>query len=72
MRVVSALLATCILLAACGQRGDLYFPEQEREAVTTPASSAAPAQSETEEQRRLRNSGTPPANTPPAPAAGAN
>jgi predicted small lipoprotein YifL len=52
------LLIAIALLAACGQRGDLYMPATERQAVvTTPAESASPAAPDDDEP------GTPP-NTP--------
>lgn len=51
-------LLACLLLAACGQRGALYFPEEAR-ATTVPVTPAAtPAATgdaaETEEQQRQR------------------
>ncbi|MDQ2640571.1 MAG: lipoprotein [Pseudomonadota bacterium] len=54
--------ALCIvgmmLLAGCGQRGDLYFPEAEREAVITvpaqlPAAPQSTAEDETDETATL-------------------
>jgi predicted small lipoprotein YifL len=58
LRITLSLLS-CALLGACGQRGALYLPEQDRNVVVTPA--PAPADTaptpETEEQRR--NSTTP-------------
>lgn len=40
----SLLLPFAVLLAACGQRGDLYLPTAEREAVlTVPADATLPA-----------------------------
>lgn len=39
------LLPVLVLLSACGQRGDLYFPAEERDAVlTVPAQPQSPAQ----------------------------
>src|SRR5690606_23846759 len=72
MRKGLALLTACVLLAACGQRGALYLPEQDRNVVVTPAqppaTASAPASAtspadastpnDTEEQRR---NGTTPA-----------
>jgi predicted small lipoprotein YifL len=44
LRAAAPLVATA-LLAACGQRGDLYFPDEEREPVATlPASVLDPSQ----------------------------
>jgi len=61
------LLLFTVLLSACGQRGDLYFPEQEREAiVTVPAQTPPPAPEEEEEAPA-----TPPQNAIPNPVPGA-
>jgi predicted small lipoprotein YifL len=69
-RVIAPL--ACLLLAACGQKGNLYLPE-DREAVAVPAQpaaspvpAAAPAGAsteETEEQRRQRQQAAPANNT---------
>lgn len=49
MRRVSCV-AALVLLASCGQRGDLYFPEAGREAViTVPAQLPEALQSVTED-----------------------
>lgn len=62
---IAMAFGTCALLAACGQRGALYLPEESRNVVVTPAQSPIPAASPapetpdaTEEQRR---NSTPPA-----------
>lgn len=58
MRASLSLLTLCALLAACGQRGDLYIPEPTREAVTAPATGAstdADSDAEAEERRRQQN-----------------
>ncbi len=71
LRVIAPL--ACLLLAACGQKGNLYLPE-EREAVAVPVQPAAspipaatPADDantdETEEQRRQRQQAAPASNT---------
>jgi len=41
MRAV--LAALLVMLAACGQKGQLYLPDQAREVVTRPAQTPAPA-----------------------------
>ncbi len=62
MRREALCMAAMMLLAGCGQRGDLYFPEAEREAViTVPAQRPASGQSASEEE-------TDEATTPAAPA----
>ncbi|WP_256490764.1 LPS translocon maturation chaperone LptM [Sphaerotilus microaerophilus] len=38
---ITASLITCLLLAACGQKGSLYLPVAAPPAVTTPAASAS-------------------------------
>lgn len=64
MRAFTALpLPVLLLLAACGQKGELYIPSPEREAVATvPADATLPATVPTEddEERQLVQ--------PPAPA----
>lgn len=56
------MAALMLLLGGCGQRGDLYFPEAEREAViTVPAQLPAALQPASEEE-------TDEAATLPAPA----
>ena len=44
-RLVRAVLAALLLgsLAACGQKGPLYLPDQAREVVTRPVQTPAPA-----------------------------
>ena len=39
----AVLLVVVLLLAACGQKGPLYLPDQKPAVVTTPAQPAAPA-----------------------------
>ena len=63
-RICLAFVTACALLTACGQRGALYLPDENRNVVVTPAQSpaSAPAASPaatpeatpdpTEEQRR--------------------
>jgi predicted small lipoprotein YifL len=53
-----ALLA-CLLLAACGQKGALYLPDESRTTITPASPAASPAAApaagaETEEQQRQR------------------
>lgn len=44
LRNFTALLMPTLLLAACGQKGELYVPSPEREAVATiPADATLPA-----------------------------
>ena len=43
MRNATLALLAAALLCACGQKGNLYFPDEEGEAVSTPAPDAAPA-----------------------------
>ena len=45
MRRIATLLLTALLLSACGQKGNLYLPDQQRNVVLTPGptASAAPA-----------------------------
>ncbi len=62
-RIAPVLLTTC-LLCACGQKGNLYLPDSEREAV--PASSPLPAASPAP-----GSSAVPMASPLPAAAAGA-
>lgn len=50
-RAAPCMAALMTLLAGCGQRGDLYFPEAEREAViTVPAQLPAAGQSASEDE----------------------
>jgi predicted small lipoprotein YifL len=72
-RVIAPL--ACLLLAACGQKGNLYLPEDRESTVVpvqpamapAPAASPAPAATpaagvtteETEEQRRQRQQAAP-------------
>jgi predicted small lipoprotein YifL len=58
LRLRVALLALVGLLTACGQRGALYLPDEERPVVVTPAQPAQTPET-TEEQRR--NNANPPA-----------
>ncbi len=71
LRVIAPL--ACLLLAACGQKGNLYLPE-DSEAVVAPvqqpvaspvpaATPAGDATQETEEQRRQRQQPAPAGNT---------
>ena len=62
-----APLLFVLLLAACGQRGDLYFPEQEREAIVTVPAQAPPPAPEEEDDTPT----TPPQNAIPNPVPGA-
>ena len=61
VRIIVSAIGCCAMLAACGQRGALYLPEESRNVVVTPAqpaASEAPAADSTEEQRR-KNAATP-------------
>jgi predicted small lipoprotein YifL len=58
-RLHISLLALSSLLTACGQRGALFLPEEDRAVVVTPVQPEATPEA-TEEQRR--NTVTPPAN----------
>lgn len=49
MRRGVLMLALGVVLSACGQRGDLYFPSEERAAVVTVPAPQAPAQPATSE-----------------------
>jgi predicted small lipoprotein YifL len=42
----------CALLGACGQRGALYLPEEDRNVVVTPAQPTATPEDPEEQQRR--------------------
>jgi len=59
MKRTTALLA-CLLLAACGQKGALYLPDESRGTVvpvvptTGPAATPAPDADPTDEQQRQR------------------
>jgi predicted small lipoprotein YifL len=62
----SLLLPLALLLAACGQKGELYIPSPEREAVATvPADATLPttAPTEDDEERELVQPPAP-GNTP--------
>lgn len=68
-RAAVLLLPVATLLAACGQRGDLYLPETEREAVVTvPAGVLAPAATVTDEDEADSAAGPPAAGNSPNPA----
>ena len=56
LRIAAALL-TASLLGGCGQRGDLYLPDEPSETVLVPATSspqpqASPEDAETEARRQ--------------------
>lgn len=53
-RRLSAVAATALLLASCGQRGALYIPEPRGEPVAQPAASPVPAPTEDEQERARR------------------
>jgi predicted small lipoprotein YifL len=66
-----AIPLACLLLAACGQRGGLYMPDDARPTVVpvTPATAqpAAPAAEDattTDEQRRRQQQAAPANNAP--------
>lgn len=70
MKCTTALLA-CLLLAACGQKGALYLPDESRSTVvpvspaTGPAATPAPDADPTDEQQRQRQQQqAAPANNP--------
>jgi predicted small lipoprotein YifL len=41
VRIIVSTFGCCAMLAACGQRGALYLPEEGRNVVVTPAQPAA-------------------------------
>jgi predicted small lipoprotein YifL len=62
MRNAFAILLAGALLAACGQRGALYLPDEQREQVgtTTPAATSSPtpeADADEREANARRNRG---------------
>ncbi|HUG73088.1 MAG TPA: lipoprotein [Steroidobacteraceae bacterium] len=68
-RVALLLLPLGVLLVACGQRGDLYLPQAEREAVVTlPAGVLAPPATGTEEDEADSAAGPPATGNSPNPA----
>jgi predicted small lipoprotein YifL len=61
-RILLALLTTC-LLCACGQKGALYIPGEEREVVTPATPETAATTPLTDEERARQNAArTTPAN----------
>lgn len=50
MKLRTTLFVACLLLAACGQRGDLYLPEKST-AVVVPATGTAADEDEDAEDR---------------------
>jgi len=50
----AAVVLACLLLAACGQKGGLYMPDEARPVVVpaTPAASATPADAESDDAQR--------------------
>jgi predicted small lipoprotein YifL len=60
-RLALALLTTC-LLVACGQKGALYLPGEEREAVAPTSTDSATATPLTDEEREREAARTNPAN----------
>ncbi|MFO7324413.1 MAG: lipoprotein [Pseudomonadota bacterium] len=72
MNRIPMLLAAVLLASACGQKGDLYLPEDEREVISrvpvgtslaTPGGAATPAGAE--EENDDDGTATPPAADPP-------
>jgi predicted small lipoprotein YifL len=55
MRRIAIALLTSSLLCACGQKGNLYLPDAQGEAVSAPASSPAPAATTDDEQAARSN-----------------
>lgn len=58
MRKITTLLPAALLLAACGQKGELYVPSPEREAIATVPADAtlpvAPAEEDGDDQAQPR------------------
>jgi predicted small lipoprotein YifL len=57
----AAVPIACLLLAACGQRGGLYIPEESRPTAVpaTPAATTGDEADTTEEQRRRQQQAAP-------------
>jgi predicted small lipoprotein YifL len=58
----AAALLACLLLAACGQKGDLYMPDEATPVAipataTTPASASADDKEQDEAQRQRQQQG---------------
>jgi predicted small lipoprotein YifL len=60
-----ALLAGA--LAACGQKGDLYLPDEPRDLVTRPAAPTTPASESTEAPNSPQTVDSPPGAPSPTP-----
>jgi predicted small lipoprotein YifL len=62
----ASLLAVLLLATACGQRGDLYLPERDREVVASvpTGAAAAPAASDEDDNEDVQNPAAPPATDP--------
>jgi predicted small lipoprotein YifL len=68
-RALLLLFPLAALLAACGQRGDLYLPQAEREAVVTvPAGTAVPPATVTDDDEGDSAAGPPAGGNSPNPA----
>lgn len=70
MKRTTALLA-CLLLAACGQKGALYLPDESRSTVVPVSPAASPATAPTpgadatdQQQRQRQQQQAAPANNP--------
>jgi predicted small lipoprotein YifL len=60
LRVALPCLALPALLAGCGQKGDLYLPAQEQEAViTVPTDASGAPQSGDEDESQVNGPATP-------------
>jgi predicted small lipoprotein YifL len=65
VRIIASTIGCCAMLAACGQRGALYLPDEGRNVVVTPAAvpataePAVPATPATEEEQRRKNAAAP-------------
>ncbi len=63
----AASVALLLLVAACGQRGDLFIPEPDREAIATVpvGAAAAPEPDAAEDEEEQRPAAPPPADSAP-------
>jgi predicted small lipoprotein YifL len=67
MRAAAAvLMPLALLLAACGQKGDLYIPAPREAVVTVPADATLPTGPE-EEDEGAQTQPQPPPQQPPPP-----
>jgi predicted small lipoprotein YifL len=61
------ILIAAALLAACGQKGPLYLPDEARDIVTRPAQTPATPAGETEAPNSPQTIDSPPGTPSPAP-----